>query len=68
MNKSPYELRYELLNFARDSLTSEYYAKIEELKSLTDGSKIISTMMPKYPSKDDIFKLAEEYKNFIERK
>jgi hypothetical protein len=32
MNKSPFELRYELLAFARDSLTSEYYAKVEERK------------------------------------
>ena len=65
MNKSPYELRYELLAFARDSLTSEYYAKVEEAQNFPNklGNGVL-----KYPSKDDIFALAEEYKNFIERK
>jgi hypothetical protein len=63
MSKNPFELRYELLAFARDSLTSEYYAKVEEAKVLG-----LKNTMPKYPSKDDIFTLAEEYKNFIERK
>jgi hypothetical protein len=63
MSKNPFELRYELLSFARDSLTSEYYAKVEEAKVLGLKNTVI-----KYPSKDDIFNLAEEYKNFIERK
>ena len=63
MSKNPFELRYELLAFARDSLTSEYYAKVEEAKVLGLKNTVI-----KFPSKDDIFTLAEEYKNFIERK
>ena len=62
---TPFELRFNLLNFARDSLTQYYYAKVEEAKNfptkLTGG-------LPKYPTNDDIFKLAEEYKNFVERK
>lgn len=64
-NKNPFEIRFDLLTLARDSLQTEYFSKIEEAKNfpskLTNG-------LPKYPSKDDIFALAEEYKNFIERK
>jgi hypothetical protein len=66
MNKSPYELRYELLAFARDSLTSEYYAKVEERK--IQGSFGKSIDIQPYPTKEQVFALAEEYKNFIERK
>ena len=66
MTKSPYELRYELLAFARDSLTSEYYAKIEERKIQGSFGKSIA-IIP-YPTKEQVFALAEEYKNFIERK
>ena len=65
MTKSPYELRYELLAFARDTLTSEYHAKLEEAKHFPVNGRLL---MPKYPTNDDVFKLAEEYKNFIERK
>lgn len=65
MTKNPYEIRFDLLCFARDTLTSEYYAKVEEAKSFP--SKITGDL-PKYPTNDDVFKLAEEYKNFIERK
>jgi hypothetical protein len=61
MTKSPYELRYELLAFARDTLTSEYYAKVEVANSLKGD-------IPIYPTKENVFALAEEYKNFIERK
>jgi hypothetical protein len=66
MNKSPFELRYELLEFARDSLTSEYYAKVEERKIQGSFGKSID-IVP-YPTKEQVFALAEEYKNFIERK
>ena len=65
MTKSPYELRFELLAFARDSLTSYYYAKVEEAKNFP--SKLTGGL-PKYPTNDDVFVLAEEYKNFIEKK
>ena len=65
MTKNPYELRYELLAFARDTLTSEYYAKVEEAKCFPVNGRLL---MPKYPTNDDVFKLAEEYKSFIERK
>jgi hypothetical protein len=66
MNKSPFELRYELLEFARDSLTSEYYAKVEERNIQGSFGKSID-IVP-YPTKEQVFALAEEYKNFIERK
>ena len=65
MTKSPYELRFELLAFARDSLTSYYYAKIEEAKNFPTKGGVV---LPKYPTNDDVFVLAEEYKNFIEKK
>jgi len=64
MTKTPFELRFDLLSFAQGSLTSEYHAKIEEIARFPDKTAV----MPKYPTKDDVFRLAEEYKSFIERK
>lgn len=58
---TPFELRYELLQFAHGCLQNEYHSKLEAAKSL-------EAVPPVYPTKEDVFKLAEEYKNFIENK
>ena len=61
MSKTPYELRYELLQFAHECLQNEYHSKLDAAKSLKAD-------MPVYPTKENLFALAEEYKNFIEKK
>lgn len=60
---TPYELRYELLQFAHTSLQNEYHSKLDVAKATN-----LKANMPDYPTKEDVFALAEEYKNFIERK
>ena len=65
MSMSPFELRFNLINFARDSLTSEYFAKVEEAKSFPVNGRLL---MPPYPTKEQVFALAEEYRTFVERK
>jgi len=65
-NKTPYELRFDLLTFARDTLEAEYHAA---LNVAMERNKLHQrTDLPTYPTHKQIFDLAEEYKNFIEKK
>lgn len=70
-SKTPYELRFDILELAKSTLESEYHSTADQFrwahetgldKSANQGN------FPKYPNKDDIFKLADEFKQFIERK
>lgn len=65
-SKNPFELRFDLLTFARDTLESEYHALMNAaMESNRLGNK---TDLPPYPTRKQIFDLAEEYRNFIEKK
>jgi hypothetical protein len=70
MSTTPYELRYKLLTTAEERLRTEYFAKIETLQILCDRAdlKLTSEMMPKFPTKEETFLLAEEFKQFVETK
>jgi hypothetical protein len=66
MSMTPYELRFNLLNFAQSSLLDRYHASIEERKIQGSFGKPIN--IDPYPTKEDVFALAEEYRKFIETK
>ena len=69
MTMTPYELRFALLNFAQSQLSSEYYAELErarEIQDVAERETVISRL--KYFTKDDIFKLAEDLKSFVDNK
>jgi len=76
MTKSPYELRFDLLQFAYTTLTGEYYANLEQakyLQSLISEGKIANSGehildLPTYPSISEVFDLADKYKAFIDQK
>ena len=63
MSRTPFELRYELLQFAHGCLQNEYHSKLEVARMTN-----VKSNMPVYPTKEDVFALADEYKNFIEKK
>jgi hypothetical protein len=66
MTKTPFEIRFDLLNFAQNQLTSEYYAALErarEIRDETERETAISKL--NFPKKSDIVLLAEELKNFV---
>ena len=68
---TPYDLRFNLINIAKQQLTDEYQASLERIMlSFPDESihraAIIGDL--KYPTKDDILKLAEELKTFTDKK
>ena len=60
---TPYQQRFDYYQAARDHLVSQYHAilEVKNLKQAFDD-------LPKYPSTDEIFLLAEEIKAFAEKK
>lgn len=66
-NKTPYELRFDLLSFAKDHLSTAYYASLEQINVQKDlGMK--PEQMPTFPTPEEIMNLAEKLKQFISKK
>ena len=69
MTKTPYEIRLDLLNMATSQLSSEYYAALERARDIRNETVREGTIQSlKYPTKQEITILANEYKEFIETK
>lgn len=71
MTKTPYEIRFDLLNYAMSQLTGEYFAAMERIRDTTEPNspnRIAAMNGLKYPSKSDIILLAEDLKAFIDKK
>lgn len=67
MTKNPYEIRFDLLNFAQSQLSQEYYSKMEKIRMQKEYNMTLDDI-PIYPTKLDIVNLAEELKQFIDKK
>ena len=67
MTKNPYEIRFDLLNFAHSQLSQEYYSKMEKIRMQKEYNMTLDDI-PIYPTKSDIVNLAEELKQFIDKK
>lgn len=68
---TPYDLRFNLIHFAKQQLTDEYQAALERIMlSFPDASPqrtmLINSLL--YPTKTDILVLAEEFKVFTDKK
>jgi len=69
MTKTPFEIRFDLLHFAQNQLTGEYYAALERAREIQDlGMRETTIAKIEYPSKQNIMKLAEELRSFIDNK
>jgi hypothetical protein len=66
MSMTPFELRFNLLNFAQNNLVAEYHCKLEERRIQGSFGKAVE--ITPYPTKEEVFALAEEYRAFVERK
>ena len=69
---NPYEMRFNYLHFAKDFLVSEYQAEMDRimLSHNDDEIKIRANKIHllKYPTREDIFDLAEQLKDFADKK
>ena len=73
MSKTPYEIRLELLNLAKEILQGPIYQKRESLSDeyhskLTDANRFTLPFpaMPDFPSTTDIIAEAEALKKFVD--
>jgi hypothetical protein len=67
---TPFELRFNYLNFAREHLISEYNAALERIMISIEETDVRKPLIEKlrYPTKEDIFDLADQIKNFSDQK
>ena len=65
-NKTPYEIRQELLSIARDRLSQEYYAKLEETRAFDDPELQKQFLQNhKFPSAAEIINEAQLLNEFV---
>jgi hypothetical protein len=70
--KTPFELRYDLLRLAKDTLQDTYYSKLDVYKYNNEiyrgvaATKRLPNDYPTIPTKEEIFALAAEFKGFVE--
>ena len=74
MSKTPYEIRLELLNLAKEILQAPVYEKRNKLSDeyhskLTDANRdsLPFPTMPDFPSTSDIVSEAEALKKFVDQ-
>ena len=71
MSKTPYEIRLELLQLAREILSQPIYEEVnarkEKWHSLSEHTRDITAYptMPTFPSSADIITKAEELNKFV---
>ena len=71
MSKTPYEIRFELINYARGQLSDTYFAAMERIRETTAEHSIERTALINaltYPTNEQIMSLANELKTFIDSK
>lgn len=65
-NKTPFEIRQDLLNLAKDRLSQEYYSKLEETKAFDDPAIQKEFLKNhRFPSAEQIIKEAQLLNEFV---
>lgn len=72
-NKNGYEIRTEVLSFAKDQEWNDFYAKFNAweqtvVRDPDTGEVVSKTVLPEVPGVSAILKTAEEFYNFINKK
>ena len=66
MSKTPFEIRTELLNMARDRLSQEYYSDLEVTKALNDPELVKKFVQEKkFPTSQDVITEAQLLNEFV---
>lgn len=69
MTKNPYELRFNVLELARNHLMEEYMGQLDLFRMKAERDIEYwqkSSGEPTYPSPDDVIKLAQQFKTFVD--
>lgn len=67
MTKTPFEIRFDLLNFAQTQLQGEYFAQMERVRAQKEFGLTVEKL-PEYPTTTEIVTLAEYLKQFVDNK
>jgi len=62
---SPYELRFNIFNTAKEILESQYQANLDAWKLLDKASKEAADLAPKFPTVHEIVEKALEINKFV---
>jgi hypothetical protein len=71
MTKTPFEIRFDLINYARGQLSDTYYAAMERIRETTaehSQERIAEMNALTYPTNEQIMALASELKEFVDSK
>jgi hypothetical protein len=71
MTKTPFEIRFDLINYARGQLSDTYYAAMERIRETTAEhslERIAAMNALIYPTNEQIMALASELKEFVDSK
>jgi hypothetical protein len=67
MGTTPYEARFNYYMAAKDQLSNQYHAQLNEAQiKMQYGAA--GAEVPDYPTPEQIFQLAEDIKSFAEKK
>jgi hypothetical protein len=62
---SPFEMRFNIFNAAKDLLETQYKANLDAWKLLDKTSKEVADLAPKYPTFHEILDKAVELNKFV---
>jgi len=68
MSKTPYEVRLEVLKMAQDQANAKFYNQWEQASRKADinGSSMLLTEVPSFPTAEDILAEATKLKVFVD--
>ena len=66
MAKTPFELRYEALQLARDHLVGKYFAESDRIKLLESYNQEHHAKVMTYPTLEELMECAQTLRDFID--
>jgi len=71
MTKTPFEIRFDLIQYARGQLSDTYFAAMERIRETTaehSAERTAAINVLSYPTNEQIMALASELKEFVDSK
>jgi hypothetical protein len=62
---NPYELRFSILNTAKDFLEQQYKANLAAFDALDKATKQAAELAPKFPTVEEVIEKAVEINKFV---
>jgi hypothetical protein len=66
MAKTPFELRYQTLELARQHLMEKFYADLEIFRTNAERVPASKLQAVVYPTPDEVMELATKFRSFVD--